>query len=61
MRVIEVNTLEPRLKTLTPWQSYTWKGFAGGEVKLYGMVGERSRDAAVMGFRETGERVQDSE
>jgi hypothetical protein len=59
LRVIEVNTLEPRLKTLTPWQTLTSKGLAGGQVKLYGRDSEVLRDAGVMRFRGLGEAMRD--
>jgi hypothetical protein len=60
LRVIEVNTLEPRLKTLTPRQNLTRTGFQTGQVKVCGRGGEYLRDAAVMGFGEVGEGVRDS-
>ena len=61
LRVIKVNTLEPLLKTLTPRQSLTRQGFAGSQVKLYGRLGEELRDGRVMGFRDRGEDLRDSE
>jgi hypothetical protein len=59
LRVIEVNTLEPLLKTLTPRQILYRQGFAGGQVKLYGRGGEAMQDAGVMGFGDVGEVVRD--
>jgi hypothetical protein len=59
LRVIEVNTLEPMLKTLTPRQILSRYGFAGSEVKLCGRGGEAMQDAGVMGFGDVGEVVRD--
>jgi hypothetical protein len=59
LRVIEVNTLEPLLKTLTPRQSLIRQGFAADRVKLSGSGGENLRESAVMGFGEQGESVRE--
>jgi len=59
LRVIEVNTLEPMLKTLTPRQTLYWQGFAGSQVKLYRRGGEPMQDPGVMGFGELGEWVRE--
>jgi len=59
LRVIEVNTFEPLLKTLTPRQTLYWKGFAGSQVKLYRRGGEPMQDPGVMGFGDLGELVRE--
>lgn len=61
LRVIKVNTLEPLLKTLTPRQILTRQGFQRSQVKLYGRPGEGLRDGRVMGFRDRGEGLRDTE
>lgn len=60
LRVIEVNTLEPLLKTLTPWQTLVAQGFAADWVNLFGKRGEPRRDAAVMGFGDTREHNRET-
>ena len=55
LRVIKVNTFEPKLKTLTPRGTLTGYGFRADKVKLYGKHSEDSRETRVKGFGMPGE------
>jgi hypothetical protein len=51
--------LDTLLKTLTPRQTLTWRGFQRDQVKLCGRSGEDLRDGGETGFGDAGETVQE--
>lgn len=60
LRVLEVNTLEPLLKQLTPLQTLVEQGSPAVSVSVCGIHGESLRVSWVVGFGRLSEEKQDT-